>query len=138
MPFGRSYRKPDDRLGHKVAKILLEPSEARDRLTRGAYWNRDPNDPVGRMEVALDKVLAAEPVEMKLQQALKMKLNVTNLDNAIERGLAEGIIDNHEATVLHEGAQATLQAILTDEFSPEEFARFVVADREDERKTATA
>jgi len=138
MPFGRSYRKPDDRLGHKVAKILLEPSEARDRLTRGAYWNRDPNDPVGRMEVALDKVLAAEPFEMKLQKVLNVKLNVTNLEDAVTRGLKEGIINNHEAQVIRDGAEATLQAILTDEFTPEEFARFVVAQEEEARKAATA
>lgn len=138
MPFGRSYRKPDDRLGHKVAKILLEPSEARDRLTRGAYWNRDPNDPVGRMEVALDKMLAAEPVEAKLQKELKIKLNVTNLDEAMARGLKEGIISNDEAEILRAGSDATLQAILTDEFTPEEFARYVVAGHEEKRKAATA
>lgn len=138
LPLGRPYRKPNDRLGHNVAKILLEPSEARDRLTRGAYWNRDPNDPVGRMEVALDKVLAAEPVEAKLQSALKMKLNVSNLDEAIARGLKEGIISNDEARILQEGADATLQAILTDEFTPEEFARYVVAEQEENRKTAIA
>lgn len=138
MPFGRSWKRPDDRLGHKVAKILLEPSEARDRLTRGAYWNRDPNDPVGRMEVALDKVLAAEPVEAKLATALKVKLNVMNLEESITRGLSEGVITTEEADILREGSQATLDAILTDEFTPEEFARFTKGPEAEERKTATA
>ncbi|HEX6928874.1 MAG TPA: acyl-CoA dehydrogenase [Gammaproteobacteria bacterium] len=138
LPLGRPYRRPDDRLGHKVAKILLEPSEARDRLTRGAYWNRNPNDPVGRMEVALDRVLAAEPVEMKLQQALKIKLNVVNLEDAIARGLKEGILSAGEAATLREGSEATYEAILTDEFTPEEFARFVIAPLASRKKTGTA
>ena len=137
MPFGRSYRRPSDRLGHKVAKILMSPSEARDRLTRGAYWNRNPNDPIGRMEVALDKVLAAEPVEAKLQKALGIKLNVTNLDDAIARGVKEGVIDDMEVELLREGAEATLQAILTDEFTPEEFSRYVVAEEKSKRRTGT-
>ena len=137
LPFGRPYRKPDDRLGHKVAKILLEPSEARDRLTRGAYWNRDVNDPVGRMEVALDKVLAAEPVEAKLQKALRVKLNVANLDESIERGIREGVLSTAEADLLREGSAATLEAILTDEFTPAEFARYVVQLDEPSQRTGT-
>ncbi len=138
LPFGRSYRRPDDRLGHKVANVLLTPSEARDRLTRGAYWNRDAKDPVGRMELALDKALAAEPVEAKLQKALGMKLNVANLEEAIARGVKEGVIGDEEATLLREGAAATLDAILTDEFTPEEFARFVATNEAPRKRSATA
>ncbi|HEX7048492.1 MAG TPA: acyl-CoA dehydrogenase [Gammaproteobacteria bacterium] len=137
LPFGRPYKRPNDKLGHDVAKILLVPSEARDRLTRGAYWNRDPNDPIGRMEVALDKVLAAEPVEAKLQKALGVKLNAANYDDAVTRGESEGVISGEEAELLRESAAATLEAILTDEFTPEEYARFVVAQASMEQKTGT-
>lgn len=137
LPLGRPYRRPNDILGRQVAKILLEPSEARDRLTRGAYWNRDPNDPAGRMEVALDKVLAAEPVETRLGKALRLKLNVNNLEEAIERGLQEGVITEEEAGVLRDGSQATFEAILTDEFTPEEIARFRVDSKTTAAETAT-
>ncbi|HEX7029897.1 MAG TPA: acyl-CoA dehydrogenase [Gammaproteobacteria bacterium] len=137
LPFGRPYRRPNDRLGHKVAKVLLEPSEARDRLTRGAYWNRDPNDPIGRMEVALDKVLAAEPVEAKLQKALGVKLGAANYEEAVARGVSEGVISAEEANLLREGAAATLEAILTDEFTPEEYARYIAARKAPEKKAAT-
>ena len=34
FPFGRRERAPGDRLTHKVAQLLLVPSDTRDRLTR--------------------------------------------------------------------------------------------------------
>src|SRR6476646_9653635 len=37
FPLGRPYVVPSDRLGHEVARLLIEPSAARDRLTAGMY-----------------------------------------------------------------------------------------------------
>jgi acyl-CoA dehydrogenase len=37
FPLGRPYEVPSDQLGHEVAAILIEPSEARDRLTADMY-----------------------------------------------------------------------------------------------------
>ncbi len=37
FPLGRPYVVPSDRLGHEVAKLLIEPSATRDRLTAGMY-----------------------------------------------------------------------------------------------------
>ena len=67
FPTGRYLRYPDDRLGHKAASILLEPSEARDRLTAGIYIGQGQDDITGRMEDALQKVIEAEPISRKLR-----------------------------------------------------------------------
>ncbi len=137
LPFGRPYKRPNDRLGRKVADILLEPSEARDRLTRGAFINRDPQDPIGRMEVAFEKVLASEPIEAKLVKALKARLDVNNLEDTLKHGVAEGVITEAEAQTVREGWQATFEAILTDEFTPEQYREFgVVRDAAPKQKTA--
>lgn len=137
LPFGRPHKRPNDRLGRKVADILLEPSEARDRLTRGAFINRDPQDPIGRMEVAFEKVLASEPIEAKLVKALKARLDVNNLEDTLKRGVAEGVITEAEAQTVREGWQATFEAILTDEFTPEQYREFgVVRDAAPKQKTA--
>ena len=37
FPFGRREKAPGDRLTHKVAQLLLAPSDTRDRLTQGVY-----------------------------------------------------------------------------------------------------
>jgi acyl-CoA dehydrogenase len=40
FPLGRPYVVPSDKLGHEVARILIEPSAARDRLTAGCTLGR--------------------------------------------------------------------------------------------------
>jgi len=37
FPLGLHIRPPSDRLGHKVAALLIQPGAARDRLTAGMY-----------------------------------------------------------------------------------------------------
>ncbi len=37
FPLGRPYVVPSDKLGHEVARLLIEPSATRDRLTAGMY-----------------------------------------------------------------------------------------------------
>jgi len=116
MPLGRPYAPAGDRLGHKVAKLLLEPSDARDRLTRHAFTSSDPNDPVGRMEHALRQTLAAEPVEEKLQQGLKKRLAPANYLKLVAEGAAKGVIDAREAAMLKEAHAVARDAIDVDEF----------------------
>jgi acyl-CoA dehydrogenase len=118
MPLGRSYRRPGDRLGHDVAKLLLTPSAARDRLTRGVYISSDPDDPVGRVEYAMERVLAADPLEARLQKDLDIRLDTNNLEDALKRGVTEKVITEEEAGIIREAAEATARAIAVDEFEP--------------------
>ncbi|HSC46991.1 MAG TPA: acyl-CoA dehydrogenase [Gammaproteobacteria bacterium] len=116
LPLGRPYAPPGDRLGHAVAKILLVPSDARDRLTRHAYTSKDPSDPVGRVENALKLTLASEPVEEKLQQGLKQRLMPANYLKLIDAALAKQVITAEEATLLRETYAVVRDAIDVDEF----------------------
>jgi acyl-CoA dehydrogenase len=116
MPLGRPYAPPSDRLGHQAASLLLEPSDARDRLTRHAFTSTDPNDPVGRMEHALKQTLAAEPVEEKLQVGLKKRLTPANYLKLVEDGAAKGVISGQEASLLRDTHGVIRDAIDVDEF----------------------
>ncbi len=116
LPLGRPYAPADDRLGHQVAKLLLEPSDARDRLTRHAFTSMDPKDPVGRMEHALKQTLASEPVEDKLQQGLKRRLTPANYLKLVEEGNAKGVLDAKEAAFLKATYAVVRDAIDVDEF----------------------
>src|SRR5215469_11074188 len=97
LPLGRPYVPPSDRLGQRVADLLLSPSDARDRLTRHAFTSNDPKDPVGRMEHALKQTLAAEPLEEKLQAGLKKRLTPANYLKLVEDGAARNVITSQEA-----------------------------------------
>jgi acyl-CoA dehydrogenase len=116
LPLGRRHRGASDRLGHQVADLLLSPSEARDRLTSGLFIERSPSDPLGLMELALEKVIAAEPIERKLAQALGAHVNVETMERVLAKGLAEGVISELEAETVREAMAATAEAIAVDDF----------------------
>jgi len=116
LPLGRPYTPASDKLGHKVADLLLQPSDARDRLTRNAFTSTDPNDPVGRMEHALKQTLASEPVEEKLQAGLKKRLTPANYLSLVEQGTAKNVLSSEEAKLLRDTHAVVRDAIDVDEF----------------------
>jgi acyl-CoA dehydrogenase len=120
LPLGRRYKGASDQLGHEVAKLLLSPSETRDRLTDGLFIQRSEDDPMGLMELALEKVIAAEPVERKLAKAFGASINSENMDAVLKRGVAEGAINELEAETVREAMAITTKAIAVDDFPGEQ------------------
>ncbi len=117
FPLGRPFAGPSDSLGHRVANILLEPSEVRDRLTAGLFLPAELDEPLGRLEDALVKVIAAEPVERKLRDALKKGLLKGRTEAEIlEAGLGAGIITADEANAMQLALEARWEAIRVDDF----------------------
>ena len=112
LPLGRRYKGASDKLGHEVAKLLLSPSESRERLTSGMYFELDENDPIGLMELALEKVIAAEPVERKLG----VVVNSSNMERVLQKGVADGVINELEAETVREAMALTEKAIAVDDF----------------------
>jgi len=118
FPLGKPYAGPDDRLGHKVAGIILEPSEARDRLTRGVFTTSDTNEAMGRLEDGLVKVILAEAVEKKIQKAQrKGELPTGMLDEAmLQAAIQHGVIDEKEAVLVRNAISARSEVIKVDDF----------------------
>jgi acyl-CoA dehydrogenase len=117
FPFGRPFAGPDDRLASRVAGILMEPSPLRDRLTAGLFIPTDRSDPLGRLEDALLKVTAAEPVERKLSDAVKNGRFKGRAGNSfLETGVHEGIITNDEADLMRQATSARWDVIKVDDF----------------------
>jgi acyl-CoA dehydrogenase len=71
FPLGKPFAEPRDRLGQAVARLLLEPGAARERLTAGMFVPRSEDDSVGRLELALEAAVACEPIEARLRAAVK-------------------------------------------------------------------
>ncbi|MGR8950866.1 MAG: acyl-CoA dehydrogenase [Gammaproteobacteria bacterium] len=121
FPLGKPCNPPDDALIHEAASLLLSENPVRDRLTQGIYINDNPNDPTGRIEVALKAVLAAAPVEAKIKKAQKQKLLAKGDPSQLASdALAKGVITQQEADLIDKANQARLAAITVDDFSPEE------------------
>ena len=120
FPTGRYFRRPDDRLSHRVASLLLEPSAARDRLTVGIYVPKDASQAVGRLDATLVKVVAAEAVEKTLRAAIQAGTltasdEATLLRDAVERG----VIGKKDADTIREATAARGEAIQVDDFPPD-------------------
>jgi acyl-CoA dehydrogenase len=117
FPAGRRYLVPSDKLGHAVASLLLEPSAARDRLTKGVYITNDPADVTGRLEDALPKVIAAEPLERKLYKLVsELPMLHGDHEGQVKEALARKQINAQEAEVLRAAQVARRAVIMVDDF----------------------
>jgi len=116
FPYGRRYSYPNDKTGHLIAKLLLEPSETRDRLTKGIYQSIDPNDPYGRVEYALHKTLEAEPIEKRLHESGHAPHYSETHAVWVARILEAGYINTEQAIILKAADQAVADAIHVDDF----------------------
>ncbi len=117
FPFGQTYRKPSDALGHQVASMLLCPSESRNRLTAGIFTPSDITQVTGRLDAALQKVVAASPVEHKLRKARKTgTLPAEPEATLIDRAIEAEIIGQAEAELLKAANAARRDVIMVDDF----------------------
>lgn len=122
FPFGRTLRKPADKLDHQVARIMMTPCEARNRLGKHLYLTVEPGNQLGRVEQALLDVLAAEPLFDKVSKASGKRLPFFRLHEVAELGLSLGVINKQEAEVLRTAEESRLFVINVDDFEPEYLA----------------
>jgi acyl-CoA dehydrogenase len=120
FPTGRREREPGDRLSHRVAQLLLSPSETRDRLTQGVYRSAATGHPVGLMEQALPQVIAAEPLERKLLKAQKAgQLDAITWEEQLQQAVNQSLVTAEEAETLRKVRAMVLEIIAVDEFESE-------------------
>ena len=117
FPLGSSYAPPGDKLIHQTSSILLNDTEARDRLTQGIYINEIETDATGRIECAFKAVLAAMPIEKKIHQAQKSGQLPKGLDETVlELAIDKKIISKKERTLIEKAEKARRLAIMVDDF----------------------
>ncbi|HID83145.1 MAG TPA: acyl-CoA dehydrogenase [Chromatiales bacterium] len=130
FPYGRRFRVPKDKISHEIAKLLLQPSEARDRLTKGIYQSIDPDDPYGRVEFALHKTLEAEPIEKRLHESGHTLHYSETYADWVARLLEAGYINSDQATLLKTAEEAVADAIRVDDFPQDNKTKMNVATHE--------
>jgi acyl-CoA dehydrogenase len=123
FPLGRPYVVPSDRLGHEVARLLIEPSATRDRLTAGMYLGTGEAAGVALLDAALAAAVAAEPVDQKLRAALRAGALDAHVPPGAdpgmvpERAVAAGIISSAEAATLARHRELAARVIRVDDFA---------------------
>src|SRR6478735_3408564 len=117
FPWGRRAQAPSDRLGHRTASLLMTPCDARQRLADGVFLTPTPNNPAGRIDSYLPKVILAEPVERKFLKALKNSdIEAVDFVSQLDEGVREGWITADERKQLEELRAMTVDAISVDDF----------------------
>ena len=101
FPFGRREKAPGDRLTHRVAQLMLTPSDTRDRLTQGVFTSASSGHPVNTMEEALPQVILAEPLDRKLLKALKQgEIDGITWEEQVQDALDKSVVSKEEADIL--------------------------------------
>lgn len=114
--------KPSDRLSHKVADLMLNNQEVRERLTAGIYIPKSPEEALGRLERAYQVIKQAETVEKKIRKAIKTKqLPKKPVAMVLDEALGKGIVNKEEFSVMSEAERLRYDAIQVDDFSEEEY-----------------
>ncbi len=117
FPLGRWRRPPPDRLVHRCAGLLLQPSDTRQRLTEGIYINRSPNDSTGRMEAAFAAAVERDAIEDKVKAAgLQGRKALSDLAKLVK----DSVITQTEADALARANAIIRDAIDVDDFAPSE------------------
>lgn len=137
FPLGRTYRKPSDRLGSKVARALLEDRDERLILSKDIYSAPESEPGLGYLEFALDKVMQAQPILKKVKDAVRAR-TLAKLPEAdlYDRALAAAVITDDERRKIREAEEARWEAIQVDNFSPQEMGEWKHGGKATGRETA--
>ena len=114
-PFGQTFQMPADNLDKKIAEEMSGASNYRDYLRDKIYLSGDANQPIDRVEMALQQYLDLQPVYKKLTDIRKYKFH------EIASYLAEQVKNHHileaekQAILLAE--QARYDALQVDVFN---------------------
>lgn len=109
QPFGARVIGPSDRVVHQCAQLVLEPSEARDRLTPDLS-HVDDDRGFARLEKAFLLVTSSAEITKRLRAA---RVHDT------KEAATKGIITPSEAVQVDAARAAAAQVIEVDDFAPE-------------------
>ncbi len=122
FPAGRLYTVPGDAMDIGCARLLMEPSPARERLTQGMYVSKTTRDAIGRLEDALPKVIAAETLERRLSQLVEQQpLLHGDFEAQVNAAVGQKIFSAAEAKLVRAACAARRAVIAVDDFPAGKF-----------------
>jgi acyl-CoA dehydrogenase len=118
FPLGRRWRQPNDQLGQKVAKLMLNPNSLRATLAKDAYLDANKNNPVGYLEETLKKIIAAEELEQTIHEAVSQKkIQGYTFEQRVNEAITKKIITQAEAECVLEAYRARKEVLAVDDFA---------------------
>ena len=124
FPTGFAFAEPSDRAAHAAARLLLAPSDTRERMTTGVFIDPDATARSAQLERALDMAHALEPLEHQLR-ALRRKgvLASRTLDALAAEALERALITEADRQRV-----ATYERLVDAIIEVDAFAQFATPD----------
>lgn len=124
FPYGKNFAKPSDKLGHKVAQLLIAPTPTRYRLSEGLYVTDVVGNQMSLIEDALIKSINAEPIEKIIKAAVQDRvIRATTIDEQAKEAFVHKMISQDQLSIVLEAEVARRKVIAVDDFAPDELAR---------------
>lgn len=121
FPLGKHFYQSSDKMQHKIAQLILAPTECRDRLTAGTYITDDGNNMMAYLQDALVKAIAAEPIEKIVRTAqLDGVVDAETLILQAKACVEKNLISEDQYQVVLESETSRAKVIAVDDFSPDE------------------
>ena len=138
FPLGTPFRPPLDSRNRKSARLLLEPGEARDRLTAGIFVPKAETDPTAILEAAFLAAIACEPIDEKIRKAVKKgKVRVPPGGDLGQLCLDAGIVSADELAQWRRKETLRRNVIKVDDF-PQDFGRAEILQKLEESSRTPA
>jgi acyl-CoA dehydrogenase len=122
FPRGLTYSAPSDRLNPKIAELVMNPGEARERLCHYVYRTLEPKNHLGLVQQAMELAIAAEPMlkRIRVEGVKTGQVEALDLPGQIREALAAGIVSEAEAAQLREYDRKVMEIVHVDDFDARE------------------
>ncbi|MXR37209.1 acyl-CoA dehydrogenase [Craterilacuibacter sinensis] len=117
FPWGMTAKPASDRTGTKIARLMMTPGAARDRLVQGVYKPQDEADAVGVLEPAMLAIIATEATEAKLKKLVRDgKFATITARERLDEALAKGWLSQEEFAAVTRARRLKREVIMVDDF----------------------
>ena len=122
FPRGLTYFAPSDRLNPRIAELVMNPGEARERLCHYVYRTLEPKNHLGLVQQAMELAIGAEPLlkRVRVEGVKTGVVNALDLPGQIREAQGAGIISEAEAAQLRDYDRKVMDIIHVDDFDSRE------------------
>ncbi|MCH9828669.1 MAG: acyl-CoA dehydrogenase [Gammaproteobacteria bacterium] len=123
FPRGRAHHGVSHALNAELANTMLKRNALMDRIQQDVFVSKDPNDPVARMLRTFDLLNEIEPYYTPFAKALeKRELDGESFEERLADAVRRGLLDAAQSQRVREYEALRADAVLTDDFAPEELS----------------
>jgi acyl-CoA dehydrogenase len=124
FPIGKRFKKPSDKLGHKVSALMINETETRERLARGIYQGEEGFNCAALLKKAMTAAIAIEPIEKAVRYAQrKGKITGRDMNELMQAAVAAEIISAEDLQQWKETCELRDQVINVDDFDTNDVCR---------------